>query len=101
MGLESKIYLSWVLNSSLDNIFKLAKDADTPLKRIEYNIILITVMVMKLESQINEIINSINEWKTRKFNLQIINFINQNEKSLSISLNTIYLIRIKNRYLEK
>jgi len=85
MVLQSKIYLSWVLKSSLDNIYKLAKEADNPLKRIEYNIIIITLLVMKLEAQMNEITNSIKEWKKVKFNLKIIDFINQNEKSLSVS----------------
>lgn len=83
MVLQSKIYLSWVINSSLDKILQLSRNADTPLERIEYNIILITLLVMKFESQMNEITNSIKDWKTKNINLQIIEFIIQNERTLN------------------
>ncbi|MBK7234004.1 MAG: hypothetical protein IPH93_17495 [Saprospiraceae bacterium] len=73
------------INGSIDKIIIMSSEADNKRSRIEANLILVTLIVMKLETTINELINSVCEWKPEMFDQNFIDNFVQNEKTMCIS----------------
>lgn len=80
----SKIYLSWSFRSSVEKFNLIIQNSEDQLEIIEYNIVCVILTISFVESYINEIINSANDWDSIKFNSEFISNLNEREKSLSI-----------------